>query len=59
MHHSRQSVVGWLLREGFPQLADEASRTLPDPVDSDQLEEWGMRHGISRDDLISMFGGSP
>ena len=59
MQHSRQSVVDWLRREGFPQLADEASQALPDPVDSDQLEEWGIRHSISRDDLISMFGGSP
>jgi len=27
-------------------------------VDADQLENWGMRHGVSKDDLISRMGGS-
>lgn len=56
---SRQYVVDMLHRLGFPELADEASRELLDPVDFDQLEAWGIRHGLSTDDLISNMGGSP
>ena len=48
-----------LRRQGFPELADVALRELPDPVDSDQIESWGMRHGVSKDDLVSRMGGSP
>jgi hypothetical protein len=59
MQYSRQQVVDMLRRWGLAQLADEAKRTLPDQVDADQLEAWAMRNGISRDDLISWFGGSP
>jgi hypothetical protein len=44
---------------GLPELAEEALRDLPDPVDVDQLGTWGMRHGITRDDVISRMGGSP
>jgi hypothetical protein len=56
---NRQHVADGLRRAGWPELADEASRTLPDPVDLTQLEAWGMQHGVSLDDLISRFGGSP
>jgi hypothetical protein len=59
MQESRQGVVDLLRRLGFPELADEASRALPDPVDWDRLEAWGTQHGISHDDIISWFGGSP
>ncbi|HYB46512.1 MAG TPA: hypothetical protein VED20_04010 [Streptosporangiaceae bacterium] len=59
MQHSRQDVVDMLRRWGFPDLADEASQVLPDPVDPERLEAWGMQHGLSRDDIISWFGGSP
>ena len=57
--YSRQSVVHDLLRWGYQELADEALRELPDPVDEDQLDAWCTRHGISMDDLISRMGGSP
>ena len=59
MEYSRQHVVKLLRRAGMPELADEASRDLPDPVDTDKLSEWGMQRGVSRDDLVSYFGGSP
>jgi hypothetical protein len=59
MEPSRQDVVDLLRRLGLRELADEASRDLPDPVDWDRLEAWGMQHDISHDDLISWFGGSP
>ena len=44
---------------GFEQEADEAARELPDPVEMEQLREFGDRHGISRDELTSRMGGSP
>jgi len=59
MEYSRQHVVDLLRRAGWSDLADEASRTLPDPVDIDRLVALGMQHGVSKDDLISQFGGSP
>ena len=59
MGYSRQWVVDTLRRIGYPQEADEALRVLPEEVDRRQLEEFGDRHGISRDELMSRMGGSP
>jgi hypothetical protein len=55
-HYSRQFVVDVLRHAGWPELADEASRTLPDPVDVTKLEAWGMQHGVSFEDLKSRYG---
>jgi hypothetical protein len=57
--YSRQHVVDLMRHAGWSELADEASQTLPDPVDTTQLEEWAMQHGVSYNDLTSWFGGSP
>ena len=57
--YSRQHVVDLLNRLGYAQLAKEAARVLPDPVDADQVETWGMEHGLTYDGLISEMGGSP
>ena len=57
--YSRQYIADELRRQGFPELVDVALRELPDPVDAEQLENWGMRYGVTRDDLISRMGGSP
>ena len=58
--YSRQSVVDVLNRLGYRELADQASRDLPDPVDFDQLEEWCVQHGTPDvNQLISQMGGSP
>lgn len=59
MQYSRQHVVDLMHRLGRPELADEAARVLPDPVDADQLSAWSMQHGLTHDDLISQMGGSP
>ena len=59
MAYTRQWVVDTLRRIGYQQEADEASRVLPDEVDPEQLEEFGDRVGISRDELVSRMGGSP
>jgi hypothetical protein len=56
--YSRQHVVDLLRHAGWSDLADEASRTLPDPVDATQAEAWGMQHGVSFDDLTSRYGSS-
>ena len=57
--HSRQGVVDELNRLGYGELADEALRELPDPVDIERLGNWCMQHGLTRDELISQIGGSP
>jgi hypothetical protein len=54
--YSRQQVVDLLRRAGWSDLADEASRTLPDPVDVTELEAWGIQHGVSYEDLTSRLG---
>jgi hypothetical protein len=57
--YSRQHVVDVLHTLQRPDLADEASRDLPDPVDIDRLVPWMTQHGLSRDELVSQMGGSP
>ncbi|MGD0559268.1 MAG: hypothetical protein ABSA93_30370 [Streptosporangiaceae bacterium] len=57
--YSRQHVIDLLNRLGHKQLAEEASRVLPDPVDADAVATWGMQHGLTHDDLVSQMGGSP
>jgi hypothetical protein len=59
MQVSRQRVAEWLRHVGYPQAADEALRDLPDVVDLKEAQDWGDRHGISRDELINLMGGSP
>jgi len=49
MQYSRQHVIDLL----------QARRELPDPVDFDQLTAWGLRHGLTHDELVSQMGGSP
>ena len=52
-------MIDVLNRVGYTELAEEALRVLPDPVDVDQLGEFGNRYGVTLDDLISRMGGSP
>ena len=59
MQIRKQNVVDTLRDWGFPQVADEASRDLPDPIEREQLLEWLERQGVPRDELISRMGGSP
>ncbi len=37
MQFSRQEIVALMRRTGYTELADEAERVLPDPVDLDRL----------------------
>ena len=59
MQYTRQEVVRMLRKAGFREAADEAMRDLPDPVDLDHVQDWGIQRGITRDVLISQMGGSP
>jgi len=56
---TRQHVVDVLYKAGLPEMADEALRDLPDPVDSEQVAAWAVPHGINMGELISRMGGSP
>jgi len=55
----REEIVRMLRNAGAEEAADEAERSLPDEVDLEQAQEFGLRHGIARDELISSSGGSP
>lgn len=59
MEHSRQELVDLLRESKLPDLADEAARTLHDPVDDTQIEAWGIQRGLTKDQIVSWFGGSP
>ena len=59
MSSTRQNVVDLLVRAGLADEASAAARELPDPVDLEQVQDWALRRGISRDTLISRMGGSP
>jgi hypothetical protein len=59
MQYSRREIVAILRRTGYTELADEAERVLPDPIDSDQLAAFAQAHGLNRDNFISDMGGSP
>jgi len=59
MQTGKQEVVRMLWKAGLFEIADEAMRDLPDPVDLDHLRDWGAQRGITRDVLISQMGGSP
>ena len=57
--YSKAEVAEMLRRVGLPQVADEAMRVLPDPVDVETLQRFAAPYGLSRDTLISRMGGSP
>lgn len=59
MEVPRQHVVHILRMAGLPDLADEAQRELPDPVEYDHAARFLAQHGITKDDLINRRGGSP
>jgi hypothetical protein len=59
MSMPKEELVRVLRNAGLDEVAEEAERTLPDEVDLDRAAEFGLRHGITRDELISRMGGSP
>ena len=56
MQYSRQHFASTLHKTGFPEVADEALRVLPDPVDEDQIAAFLEPHAITMDELVSQMG---
>jgi hypothetical protein len=56
---SRQHIVDLLRRTGMPEAAAEAQRTLPDPVEQEELDQFCRVHGLSAQSLMDRLGGSP
>ena len=56
---TRQHVVDILRIAALPDVAEEASRLLPDPVEYVHAERFLAQYGITKDELISRRGGSP
>jgi hypothetical protein len=56
---SREWAVDFMRSMGYQDVADEAERTLPDPVDMDELVKFGESHGLNRGELVDRMGGSP
>ena len=59
MQVTRQHVVDILRTARLRELAEEAQRVLPDPVEYNQAERFLAQYGITKDELISRMGGSP
>jgi hypothetical protein len=59
MSTSRQYIVKILRRTGLKDVAEEARRTLPDPVEDQELDKFAAEHGLSRESLMERMGGSP
>ncbi len=59
MRFARQHTVDMLRLAGLPTLADEARVVLPDPVEDVDVARFLARYGITKDELISLRGGSP
>jgi hypothetical protein len=59
MQVTRQHVEEILRIAGLPELAEEAQRVLPDPVEYIHAERFLTQYGITKDELISRRGGSP
>ena len=55
---TRQHVVDMLRKAGLPEVADDAQRELPDPVDSEQAAAWAVPYGINMGELMDRLGGS-
>jgi hypothetical protein len=59
MQYTRQHVVDTLRAAGYHEVANAALVELPDPVDLERAQKWGMERGITTDVLTSAMGGSP
>ena len=59
MQVTRQHVVDLLRIAALPDLAEEAHRVLPNPVEYHHAERFLAQYGITKDELISRRGGSP
>jgi hypothetical protein len=55
----KQEIIAVLRRAGLSEVAEDADRSLPDPVELEQAAEFCMPYGVTKDELISRMGGSP
>lgn len=55
-HYSRPHLASTLRKTGSPEIADEAPRVLPDPVDGDQIAAFLESHAMTVDKLVSRMG---
>jgi len=58
MQVTREHVVGILRMAALPDLAEEARRVLPDPVEYNRAERFLAEYGVTKDELVSRRGGS-
>ena len=58
IQYSREHFALTLRRTGFPEVADEALRVLPDPVDADQIAAFLTPYGITLGEIVSRMGGT-
>jgi hypothetical protein len=58
MHYSREHFALTLRRTGFPEVAEQALRVLPDPVEENQIAAFLAPYGITLDELVSRMGGT-
>jgi hypothetical protein len=56
---SKARVLEMMKRVGLSELAAEADRELPDPVDLKRDQALLVKYGMERDRLIDRMGGSP
>lgn len=59
MQVTRQHVVDILRTAGLRELAEEAHRVLPDPIEYNHAARFLAEYGVTKDELISRMGGSP
>ena len=58
MYYSREHFAVTLRRTGFPEVAEQALRVLPDPVEENQIAAFLAPYGITLDELVSRMGGT-
>lgn len=52
-------LVDVLRHLGYVEEAEAALKELPDHFSKEELEQFGNRHGINRDEVMNRMGGSP
>jgi len=55
---TRQHVVDVLRTAGLSEMADDAQRDLPDPVDREKVAAWAVSYGVNMGELVDRMGGS-
>jgi hypothetical protein len=55
----RSDVESTLRKAGLPDLAELVERSLPDPVELQEVQELLAPYGVNRDVLVDRMGGSP